>query len=155
MNEIIISDLIKPNTGSDQIIYIFFFCLEGMQPISWNIRVNIAIDVARGLSFLHNLENQVIFRDLKSSNVLLDSVSFFYKKKKKKREKSIILYQRRPCSLYWTNNSIKFQDFKAKLSDFGLARSGPTGDKSHVSTRVVGTRGYAAPEYVATGENCI
>jgi serine/threonine protein kinase len=100
MNEIIISDLIKPNTGSDQIIYIFFFCLEGMQPISWNIRVNIAIDVARGLSFLHNLENQVIFRDLKSSNVLLDSVSFFYKKKKKKREKSIILYQRRPCSLY-------------------------------------------------------
>lgn len=43
------------------------------------------------------------------------------------------------------------QDFSAKLSDFGLARDGPVGDKSHVSTRVVGTRGYAAPEYVATG----
>ncbi|KAG6470607.1 hypothetical protein ZIOFF_071682 [Zingiber officinale] len=43
------------------------------------------------------------------------------------------------------------QDFNAKLSDFGLARNGPTGDKSHVSTRVVGTRGYAAPEYIATG----
>ena len=43
------------------------------------------------------------------------------------------------------------QDFRAKLSDFGLARDGPTGDKSHVSTRVVGTRGYAAPEYIATG----
>ncbi|RWW88914.1 hypothetical protein BHE74_00002191 [Ensete ventricosum] len=42
-------------------------------------------------------------------------------------------------------------DFNAKLSDFGLARNGPTGDKSHVSTRVVGTRGYAAPEYIATG----
>jgi serine/threonine protein kinase len=85
MNEITISDLTKPNTVSDQIIYIIF-CLEGMQPISWNVRVNIAIDVARGLSFLHNLENQVIFRDLKSSNVLLDSVSFFLKKKKKRKQ---------------------------------------------------------------------
>ncbi|KAI5325636.1 hypothetical protein L3X38_034710 [Prunus dulcis] len=35
--------------------------------------------------------------------------------------------------------------------DFGLARDGPTGDKSHVSTRVIGTQGYAAPEYLATG----
>lgn len=46
---------------------------------------------------------------------------------------------------------MKFQEFNAKLSDFGLARDGPTGDKTHVSTRVIGTRGYAAPEYVATG----
>lgn len=44
------------------------------------------------------------------------------------------------------------QDFNAKLSDFGLARDGPTGDKTHISTRVVGTRGYAAPEYVVTGQ---
>ncbi|CAA3009281.1 serine threonine- kinase At5g01020 [Olea europaea subsp. europaea] len=43
------------------------------------------------------------------------------------------------------------QDFKAKLSDFGLARIGPTGDQTHVSTRVMGTYGYAAPEYVMTG----
>lgn len=43
------------------------------------------------------------------------------------------------------------QDFNAKLSDFGLARDGPTGDNTHVSTRIIGTQGYAAPEYVATG----
>ncbi|KAK6141766.1 hypothetical protein DH2020_024493 [Rehmannia glutinosa] len=42
-------------------------------------------------------------------------------------------------------------EFNAKLSDFGLAREGPKGDRTHVSTRVVGTRGYAAPEYIATG----
>jgi len=43
------------------------------------------------------------------------------------------------------------QNYNARLSDFGLARDGPTGDKSHVSTRVMGTHGYAAPEYLATG----
>lgn len=43
------------------------------------------------------------------------------------------------------------QEFNAKLSDFGLAKAGPTGDRSHVSTRVLGTEGYAAPEYIATG----
>lgn len=44
------------------------------------------------------------------------------------------------------------QDYNAKLSDFGLAKEGPTGDQTHVSTRVVGTYGYAAPEYIMTGE---
>jgi len=44
------------------------------------------------------------------------------------------------------------QDYNAKLSDFGLAKDGPVGDKSHVSTRVMGTYGYAAPEYIMTGK---
>lgn len=46
---------------------------------------------------------------------------------------------------------LDLQNYNAKLSDFGLARDGPTGDKSHVSTRVMGTYGYAAPEYLSTG----
>lgn len=43
------------------------------------------------------------------------------------------------------------QSYHAKLSDFGLAKVGPTESKSHVTTQVMGTHGYAAPEYVATG----
>lgn len=45
-----------------------------------------------------------------------------------------------------------FQRYNAKLSDFGLAKEGPVGDQTHVSTRVMGTDGYAAPEYVMTGK---
>ncbi|GAB4833811.1 hypothetical protein Ancab_032060 [Ancistrocladus abbreviatus] len=85
------------------------------QPLSWSLRMKVAFGAAKGLAFLHSDEAKVIYRDFKTSNILLDL------------------------------------NYNAKLSDFGLARDGPTGDKSYVSTRVMGTYGYAAPEYVATG----
>ncbi|XP_077253958.1 putative serine/threonine-protein kinase PBL23 [Tasmannia lanceolata] len=50
------------------------------------------------------------------------------------------------------SNILLSEDFTPKLSDFGLAKLGPTGDKSHVSTRVMGTYGYCAPEYAMTGQ---
>jgi len=50
------------------------------------------------------------------------------------------------------SNILLDKDFNAKLSDFGLAKLGPTGDKTHVSTRVMGTYGYCAPEYALTGQ---
>ncbi|XP_019157142.1 PREDICTED: probable receptor-like protein kinase At5g15080 [Ipomoea nil] len=49
------------------------------------------------------------------------------------------------------SNILLDAEYNAKLSDFGLAKDGPEGDKTHVSTRVMGTYGYAAPEYVMTG----
>uniref|UniRef100_A0A7N0UT77 non-specific serine/threonine protein kinase n=1 Tax=Kalanchoe fedtschenkoi TaxID=63787 RepID=A0A7N0UT77_KALFE len=85
------------------------------QPLSWNNRMKIALDAANGLAFLHSDEVKVIYRDFKTSNILLDS------------------------------------NYNAKLSDFGLAKDGPVGEKSYVSTRIMGTHGYAAPEYMATG----
>lgn len=87
----------------------------GGEELTWDIRMKIAIGAARGLAFLHNTEKQVIFRDFKASNILLDG------------------------------------EFNAKLSDFGLAKLGPINGNSHVTTNPVGTYGYAAPEYVATG----
>lgn len=50
------------------------------------------------------------------------------------------------------SNILLDEEFNPKLSDFGLAKLGPTGDKSHVSTRVMGTYGYCAPEYALTGQ---
>jgi len=46
-----------------------------IEPLSWNIRMKIALDAAKGLAFLHSDEVDVIFRDFKTSNILLDSVS--------------------------------------------------------------------------------
>ncbi|KAL9424273.1 hypothetical protein AB3S75_036206 [Citrus x aurantiifolia] len=51
-----------------------------------------------------------------------------------------------------SSNILLEEGFHPKLSDFGLAKLGPVGDKSHVSTRVMGTYGYCAPEYAMTGQ---
>lgn len=87
------------------------------EALDWNTRMKIAAGAARGLEYLHDKANPpVIYRDFKSSNILLDD------------------------------------GFHPKLSDFGLAKLGPVGDKTHVSTRVMGTYGYCAPEYAMTGQ---
>ncbi|KAK1602203.1 hypothetical protein QYE76_007557 [Lolium multiflorum] len=44
------------------------------QLLSWHIQMKIALDTARGLEYLHEqLQPPTIHRDLKSSNILLDS----------------------------------------------------------------------------------
>lgn len=37
--------------------------------------MKIALDAAKGLAFLHSDEVDVIYRDFKTSNILIDSVS--------------------------------------------------------------------------------
>lgn len=49
-----------------------------------------------------------------------------------------------------SSNILIDEDFNGKLSDFGLAKLLGAG-KSHVTTRVMGTFGYVAPEYANTG----
>ncbi|KAI3775888.1 hypothetical protein L1987_45645 [Smallanthus sonchifolius] len=51
-----------------------------------------------------------------------------------------------------TSNILLDQDFNAKIADLGLAKHGPINGETHLITRVMGTYGYVAPEYVATGD---
>ncbi|XP_057965425.1 receptor-like kinase TMK4, partial [Malania oleifera] len=52
--------------------HLFKCSMSGFSPLSWKQRVTIALDVARGVEYLHSLAQQsFIHRDLKPSNVLL------------------------------------------------------------------------------------
>ncbi|KAJ0467327.1 putative protein kinase RLK-Pelle-LRR-IX family [Helianthus annuus] len=43
-----------------------------LEPLSWKRKLSIALDVARGMEYLHSLAHQsFIHRDLKSSSILL------------------------------------------------------------------------------------
>lgn len=48
-------------------------------------------------------------------------------------------------------NILLEDDFEAQVADFGLARLNDT-TQTHVSTRVMGTFGYLAPEYASSGK---
>ncbi|KAM6564254.1 hypothetical protein CsatB_024252 [Cannabis sativa] len=48
------------------------------------------------------------------------------------------------------SNILVGDDFEAKVSDFGLVKSGPTDDQSHVSSLVKGTPGYLDPAYCSS-----
>ncbi|KAK8703008.1 hypothetical protein V6N13_021340 [Hibiscus sabdariffa] len=85
--------------------------------LSWKHRIQIALDVATGLNYLHSFANPPhVHKDLKTSNVLLDS------------------------------------DFRAKITNFALARSTEGREGEFALTRhIVGTKGYMAPEYLENG----
>ncbi|KAL1341563.1 hypothetical protein AAHE18_09G096500 [Arachis hypogaea] len=51
-----------------------------------------------------------------------------------------------------SSNVLLDQNFRAKVSDFGLAKMGSEKMNGQVSTRVLGTTGYLAPEYASTGK---
>ncbi|XP_062231467.1 probable serine/threonine-protein kinase At1g01540 [Phragmites australis] len=86
-----------------------------VSPLTWDIRMNIVLGMAKGITYLHEgLEPKVVHRDIKSSNILLD------------------------------------RSWNPKVSDFGLAKLLGS-DSNYVTTRVMGTFGYVAPEYASTG----
>lgn len=49
------------------------------------------------------------------------------------------------------SNILLEDDFTPKVSDFGLAKAASEEGKEYISTRVMGTFGYVAPEYAMTG----
>ena len=61
-------------------VYEYFYVTGGLyfQPLSWKLRLKVALGAAKGLAFLHSSETRVIYRDFKTSNILLDSVFYIF-----------------------------------------------------------------------------
>ncbi|MFS8019006.1 putative protein kinase RLK-Pelle-L-LEC family [Helianthus anomalus] len=94
-----------------------FHLFMGKSLLTWGTRCKIAIGLASALFYLHEeWEQCVMHRDIKSSNVMLDS------------------------------------NFNVKLRDFGLAKLVDHDKGSQTTTRLAGTFGYMAPEYLLTGK---
>lgn len=51
--------------------------VEATASLSRSMRIMIALGAAKGLAFLHNAERPLVYRVFKTSNILLDSVSFY------------------------------------------------------------------------------
>ncbi|XP_015613469.1 cysteine-rich receptor-like protein kinase 10 [Oryza sativa Japonica Group] len=101
-----------PNRSLDT----FLFDPEKRGQLIWETRYHIIHGTARGLVYLHEDSHiKIIHRDLKASNVLLDS------------------------------------SMNPKISDFGLARLFDGNKTASVTSHVVGTLGYMAPEYAVLG----
>lgn len=82
--------------------------------LDWRTRYKIIMDLAKGLSYLHDeCRVKIAHLDIKPGNILLDD------------------------------------NFNAKISDFGLAKLIDR-DQSHVMTKIRGTRGYLAPEWLTS-----
>ncbi|KAF8012172.1 hypothetical protein BT93_I0335 [Corymbia citriodora subsp. variegata] len=91
---------------------------EHLKVLTWSKRLQIAVDVAQGLDYLHNgCTPPIIHRDLKTSNILFN------------------------------------EDFRAKITDFGLLRAFAFENDSSVSTCPPGTIGYLGLEFQSFG-NC-
>ncbi|CAJ1975448.1 unnamed protein product [Sphenostylis stenocarpa] len=81
--------------------------------LSWNLRYKVAIDVAKGLAYLHHdCRSRILHLDVKPENILLD------------------------------------ENYRALVSDFGLAKLIGKDESQMVVSAIRGTRGYLAPEWL-------
>ncbi|KAG0491795.1 hypothetical protein HPP92_005193 [Vanilla planifolia] len=82
--------------------------------LDWETRRKIIIDIAKGLSYLHEeCQHRIAHLDIKPQNILLD------------------------------------ENFHAKVADFGMSKLIDR-DESQVMTRMRGTPGYLAPEWLTS-----
>nr|ASM47299.1 lysm-containing receptor kinase 18 [Trema orientale] len=88
---------------------------------SWSRRIQIALDIAHGLNYLHSFtEPGYVHKNIKSSNILL-------------------------------NRDMRAKIANFGLAGPAKCQVQTTSRSSQTTTHVVGTRGYVAPEYFANG----
>ena len=90
--------------------------LESIAPLSWPIRIKLAIDLASALSYLHSLSPPIIHRDQKSLNVLLTH--------------SLIQLKTIPADVIYSEPLAKLSDFGLSVKLFGESLRVQKGSKS-------------------------
>ncbi|KAK0571687.1 hypothetical protein LWI29_019938 [Acer saccharum] len=123
-------ELIGYAAGGDSLFLVYEYAQNGAlsdhlhkpenrdyKPLPWTARVQIALDVAKGLEHIHECTKPYyVHRYVKTSNILLDS------------------------------------NFRAKIADFGLVKLlEHSPEVAATASRIVGTFGYLAPEYIRDG----
>ncbi|KAK4588442.1 hypothetical protein RGQ29_019440 [Quercus rubra] len=105
-------------------------------PLPWSTRVNIALDSARGLEYIHEYTVPVyIHCDIKPANILID----------KNFRGKVADFGLTKLTEYGTAS------LNSSLADFGLARVTIYGSDL-LYTNPMGTFGYASPEYTQYGK---
>ncbi|KAG6524827.1 hypothetical protein ZIOFF_014771 [Zingiber officinale] len=119
---------------------------EKYQVLSWDLRINIALDVARGLEYLHDgAVPPVTHRDIKSANILLDN-SMRARKLVDSVGASIHLLSLITTEFVKCTCKLK-ELFDDQVADFGLSREEMV---SRQASNIRGTLGYLDPEYVSS-----
>ncbi|PWA63783.1 protein kinase-like domain-containing protein [Artemisia annua] len=106
---------------------------------TWAQRLQICLDVAHGLSYLHNLG--IIHRDIKSANILLGCnlegvIGDFGLSRTSKHQ----------------NVEFSKTNVAGVIGDFGLSRTSKHQNVEFSKTNVAGTPAYIDPKYFRTGE---
>ncbi|XP_037461370.1 receptor-like cytoplasmic kinase 176 [Triticum dicoccoides] len=101
-----------------------------LQPLSWDLRMKVALGAAKGLAFLHSDKANVIYGDFKTSDILLDSsynakLSDFGKRKEEPTVDPGFYIDELPSY------------YAKRLSDLGLSTEDPTAESNVYSFGVV------------------
>jgi chitin elicitor receptor kinase 1 len=110
--------------------------------MTWSTRLQISLDVARGLEYIHDHSVPVyIHRDIKSENILLNE----------NLTGKVLVYDSIFFEIFLVL-SIFFHDvdhilFILQIADFGLTKLTDIASSTDNTDHVAGTFGYMPPEY--------
>ncbi|CAI5534646.1 unnamed protein product [Closterium sp. Naga37s-1] len=120
-------------------LHLFDPTRHGHRPLTWTERLVVAVDVARGVEYLHSLaggRDSIVHRDLKPANVLLDG-----RRRAKVADFGLAKLLLRPV----------LPPGGGSGREGGCGRGLDSEIAPSVETRLAGTFGYLAPEYAAMG----
>lgn len=119
---------------------------EGANPFAPIVAIDIMLQIGQAMLYLR--EHNILHRDLKAKNVLVNVCKPLALQKEADSANTSLLRQYPAVSAVLPHTQ---ENYVAKLADFGLAKCRP--QSSFVHTRMAGTTGWRAPEVFNSPEN--